>query len=100
MSSGKILLSNDKGFGLCPEDSGESVNNFKLGMDMIASVLKPHPSCSVENRLDALESKLMLSYVSISTRNERGKDVCSPVSSVYAYHLPLDSRLQILSLEA
>lgn len=33
----------------------------KLGMDMIASVLKHHPGCSVENGLDAPGSKLMLS---------------------------------------
>lgn len=56
-----LILSRDKESGLCPEDSGESVNNFKLGMDMIASVLKPQPGCSVENGLDAPGSKLMLS---------------------------------------
>lgn len=61
MPNGKILLSSDKELGLCPEDSGESVNNFKLGMDMITSVLKPHLGCSVENGLDAPGSKLMLS---------------------------------------
>ena len=61
MPNGKILiLSSDKEFEFCPEDSGESVNNFKLGMDMIASVLKPHPGCSVENGLDARGSKLTL----------------------------------------
>lgn len=96
MSYGKILLSGDKGFGLCPEDSGESVTNFKLRTDMSASVLKLHPGCSVENGLDA-QVKADGS-IFISTQNERGKDVCS--FSVHAYSLPLDSRLQTLSLEA
>lgn len=101
MPNGKILSSSDKEFGLCPEDCGESVSNFKLGMDMIASVLKPHPGCSVENGLDAPGSKLMLSYsIFITTRNEKGKNVCSLVSSAHAYRLVLDSRLQSLSLVA
>ena len=36
----------------------------------------------------------------ITTKNEKRKNMCCPVSSVPAYCLPLDSRLQTLSLEA
>ena len=55
MSSGKLFLNCVKEFGLNPEDGGESVNHFKLEINMIAREGNGTPlqySC-LENPMDA-----------------------------------------------
>lgn len=75
MSNGKIFLNCVKEFGLYPEDTGESVNHCKRGIDMIASVQKPHPGCSNGEWIGWSRFKADVTYrgMFIPTQNKKGK---------------------------